>query len=94
MQSVKKSIINSVVVQGHPIRVLQGYAFSISKRVLLFVELCDFLFAEFVFCTLQKPCIKSGKAIVVAGNLEPDQFDQFRLDRLTLPCWQVELACE
>jgi hypothetical protein len=44
MEPIKESIVNVMVIQRQFIRVLQGNAFPIRKRISLFIQLRDFIF--------------------------------------------------
>jgi hypothetical protein len=44
MEPIKESIVNVMVIQRQLIRVLQGNAFPIRKRIILLIQLRDFIF--------------------------------------------------
>jgi hypothetical protein len=70
-----------VVIQRHAIGVFERYPFARGEIVFLLIQLSDLCFGEVVICRLQKTNVQSGEAVVVTRNLQPDQLDEFRLNR-------------
>jgi hypothetical protein len=65
------------MIERHAIGVFDRQSLSFAEVIGWLIKLSNLLFGQVVFCTLQKPCIQSREAVVVAGNLQPDQLDEF-----------------
>ncbi len=76
-QPIKKIVVHVVMIKCHPIGILKGDTFRCCEAVALGIQLRDFFLSKSMFCTLQKPGVESGEAVVMPGYLQPNKLDEF-----------------
>ncbi len=78
-QAIKKGFVNVVMICGQQICIFKGDLLRRREGIqgLIQIQIRNLFFCELVSCTLQEPGIQSGKTVIVPGDTQAQQLDEF-----------------
>lgn len=78
-QAIKKGFVNTVMICGQQICIFKGDLLRRGEGIqgLIQIQIRNLFFCELVSCTLQEPGIQSGKTVIVPGDTQAQQLDEF-----------------